>query len=68
MDEVGEGLMALTNDARILRINPAARGLLGLSEVLPFAPVGSVVRDPELRDLLEASVVRPEATSRGDRG
>ena len=61
MDEVGEGLMALTNDARILRINPAARGLLGLSEVLPFAPVGSVVRDPELRDLLEASVVRPEA-------
>lgn len=60
MDEVGEGLMALTSDARILRINPAARGLLGLSEVLPFAPVGSVVRDPVLRDLLEASVVRPE--------
>ena len=59
MDEVGEGLMALTSDARILRINPAARGLLGLTEVLPFAPVGSVVRDPVLRDLLEASVVRP---------
>ncbi len=61
MDEVGEGLMALTDDARILRINPAARELLGLFEVLPFAPVGSVVRDPELRDLLEASVIRPEA-------
>ena len=61
MDEVGEGLMALTNDARILRINPAARELLGLFEVLPFAPVGSVVRDPDLRDLLEASVIRPEA-------
>ena len=61
MDEVGEGLMALTDDARILRINPAARELLGLVEVLPFAPVGSVVRDPELRDLLEASVIRPEA-------
>ena len=60
MDEVAEGLMALTNDARILRINPAARELLGLAEVLPFAPVGSVVRDPVLRDLLEASVIRPE--------
>ena len=58
MDEVGEGLMALTDDARILRINPAARALLGLNEVVPFAPVGSVVRDPVLRDLLEASVVR----------
>ena len=60
MDEVAEGLMALTSDARILRINPAARELLGLSEVPPFAPVGSIVRDPVLRDLLEASVIRPE--------
>ena len=60
MDEVAEGLMALTSDARILRINPAARELLGLSEVPPFAPVGSIVREPVLRDLLEESVVRPE--------
>lgn len=60
MDEVGEGLMALTSDARILRINPAGRELLGLTEVLPFSPVGSIVRDPLLRDLLEASVVRSE--------
>ena len=60
MDEVGEGLMALTSDARILSINPAARNLLGLSEVPAFAPAGSIVRDPVLRDLLEASVVRPE--------
>ncbi len=60
MDEVGEGLMALTNDARVLRINPAARQLLGLADVIPFSPVGSIVRDPVLRDLLEASVIRPE--------
>ncbi len=60
MDQVGEGLMALTDDARILRINPAARKLLGLTDVIPFSPVGSIVRDPVLRDLLEASVVRPE--------
>ena len=61
MDEVAEGLIALTDDARILRINPAAMRLLGLLDVLPFSPIGSVVRDPELRDLLESSVVRPEA-------
>lgn len=61
MDEVAEGLIALTDDARILRINPAAMQLLGLAEVLPFSPIGAVVRDPELRDLLESSVVRPEA-------
>ena len=70
MDEVGEGLMALTNDARVLRINPAARQLLGLTDVIPFSPVGSIVRDPVLRDLLEASVIRPEGrleVSVGDR-
>ena len=60
MDEVAEGLMALTGDARILLINPAARDLLGVTGVPPFAPVGSIVRDPVLRDLLEASVVRPQ--------
>ncbi len=60
LDEVVEGLMALTSDARILLINPAARELLGLGKVPAFAPVGSIVRDPVLRDLLEASVVRPE--------
>ena len=61
MDEVAEGLIALTDDARILRINPAAMQLLGLADVLPFSPIGAVVRDPELRDVLESSVVRPEA-------
>ncbi len=60
MDEVGEGLMALTNDARVLRINPAALELLGLAELLPLSPVGSIVRDPVLRELLEMSVTRPE--------
>lgn len=61
MDLVAEGLMALTSDARILRINPAAKELLGLTEVPPFAPVGSVVRDPVLRDLLQESVIRTES-------
>lgn len=63
VDQVDEGLIALDADARVLRINPAAKDLLGLTAVLRLAPVGSVVRDKELRDLLEASVKRPEARS-----
>jgi two-component system phosphate regulon sensor histidine kinase PhoR len=59
MDQVAEGLLALTDDARVLTINPAGRRLLGLSEVIPFSPVGTIIREPALRDLLEASVVRP---------
>ncbi len=60
VDQVGEGLVALDRDARIVVINPAARRLLGLAEVAPFAPVRSVVRDPALRDLLEESVTQAE--------
>ena len=68
VDRVAEGLMALTADARILRINPAAKELLGVAEVPRLAPVGSVVRDPVLRDLLEASVDRPEGRLEIDLG
>ncbi len=60
MDEVGEGLMAISNDARVLRINPAALELLGLAEILPLSPVGSMVRDPVLREFLERAAARPE--------
>ena len=60
MDQVAEGLLALTEDARVLRINPAAKELLGVSEISPFAPIGSIVRDPKLRALLEKSVIKPE--------
>ena len=63
VDQVDEGLIALDADACVLRINPAAKDLLGLTAVPRLAPVGSVVRDKELRDLLEASVKRPEARS-----
>lgn len=63
VDQVDEGLIALDADARVLRINPAAKDLLGLTAVPRLASVGSVVRDKDLRDLLEASVARPEARS-----
>lgn len=60
VDHVGEGLVALDQEARIFQINPAAQRLLGLAEVAPLAPVRAVVRDPALRDLLEESATREE--------
>jgi two-component system, OmpR family, phosphate regulon sensor histidine kinase PhoR len=59
VDCIAEGVLALTEDARILRVNPAAAALLQLPKGLQFAPVGAVVRHPELRDLLEEAVIRP---------
>ena len=68
VDRVAEGLMALTADGRILRINPAAKELLGVADVPRLAPVGSVVRDPVLRDLLEASADHAEGRLEIDLG
>ncbi len=58
IDCMGEGVIALTEDARILRTNRAARALLQLPEMPTFAPVGTLVRQPELREVLETSVIR----------
>lgn len=58
VDSMAEGVLALTEDARILRSNDAARELLELPESVRFAPVGSVIRHPPLRDLLESAVIR----------
>lgn len=57
IDTIAEGVVALTEDARILRTNRAARELLRIPEPTPYAPVGSVVRHPDLREILEESVV-----------
>ena len=59
IDAIAEGVVALTEDARILRTNRAARALLELPRESWFAPVGTLVRHPELRDVLEESVIRP---------
>jgi len=58
IDSMAEGVLALTDDARILRTNEAARELLDLPEPHVYAPVGSLIRNPELRELLESAVVR----------
>lgn len=68
MDQIAEGIMALAADGRVLWINPAAKELLGVTEVPRFAPVGSVVRDPVLRSLLENPVPNGERRSEVDVG
>jgi len=58
VDCMAEGVVALTEDARILRTNRSARELMGVAEVPALAPVGAVVRRPELREILEEAVRR----------
>ncbi len=59
VDSIAEGVLALTEDARVLRMNRAAAELLELGRPDPFAPVTALVRHPQLRDHLEESVVLP---------
>lgn len=56
IDCMAEGVIALTEDARLLRMNRAAKALLDLGEVPAFAPIRSVVRQEALRSALERSV------------
>ncbi len=59
LDAMAEGVLALTEDARILRMNRAAVRLLDLPQPEPFAPVGTLIRSTPLRDYLEEAVVLP---------
>jgi two-component system, OmpR family, phosphate regulon sensor histidine kinase PhoR len=56
IDCMAEGVIALTDDGRILRINRSARAMLGIGRVPELANVASVIRDDELRASLEGSV------------
>lgn len=56
IDSIAEGVIALTGDARVLRINRAAADLLEIGQSPLFAPIGALVRHPELRDYLEEAV------------
>jgi signal transduction histidine kinase len=58
IDTMAEGVVALTADARVVRVNRAARDFLDVPSPQQLAPVGTLVRQPELRSLLEESVVR----------
>ena len=59
IDCMGEAVIALTEDARVLRTNRAAIDLLDFPGPVNFAPIGTLIRQPALRTLLETSVVRP---------
>jgi two-component system phosphate regulon sensor histidine kinase PhoR len=59
LDSIDEGIIALTEDARIQRVNKAALSLLGLSEPIPFSPIGALIRQPDLRELIESAAVAP---------
>jgi signal transduction histidine kinase len=61
IDWMGEAVIALTDDGKVLRTNRAAIELLDFPEPVPFAPVGTLIRQPALRALLETAVVRPYA-------
>jgi two-component system, OmpR family, phosphate regulon sensor histidine kinase PhoR len=60
IDCMAEGVVALTEEGRLLRTNRTARAMLGIPEGPGLAPVGSIVRHPELREALKDSVQRPE--------
>ena len=60
IDCMAEGVVALTEDARLLRTNRTAKALLRLPDAPSFAPVGTVIRDAELKQALEDSVTRSE--------
>jgi signal transduction histidine kinase len=59
IDTMSEGVIALSANARVVRLNRAARDFLDVPAHPQLAPVGTLVRQPELRALLEESVSRP---------
>ena len=59
IDWIGEAVIALSDDARVLRTNRAAIDLFGFPDPVPVAHVGTLVNHPELRALLEESVAGP---------
>jgi two-component system phosphate regulon sensor histidine kinase PhoR len=59
IDCMAEGVIALSEDARVIRMNRSARALLELLDTPVLAPVNSVVSDNKLRSILEDSVIRP---------
>jgi signal transduction histidine kinase len=70
IDCMGEAVLALTEDARVLRANQAAIDLLNFPKPVELAPIGTLVRQPGLRKLLQGAVVRSfsaEEVNVGDR-
>ena len=59
IDTMAEGVIALNAQGRVLRINRAARDVLQIPEPPAYALIGTLVRQRDLRDLLEDSATHP---------
>jgi len=55
VDSVGEGILQVGADGRIVRANRAARELLSLPERIEDQPLSTLVRHGDLRELLDAA-------------
>ena len=62
IDYMAEGVIALSEEARVVRCNRAASALLGLPENPGSAPLEELSVDPELRGVLEEAVTRRVGT------
>ena len=59
IDCMAEGVVALDEQGRLLRMNRTARTMLAVPELPHLSLVGAAVRQPEIRRALEQSVVEP---------
>src|SRR5690606_8666147 len=53
LDAISEGILQLDSAGRLVRANPAARALLGLSDGAIGKPIAAHIRQAQLRGLLE---------------
>jgi signal transduction histidine kinase len=61
IDCMGEAVIALTEDGEVLTTNRAAISLLDLPDPVPVSSIGTMIRQPSLRALVEGSVRQPFA-------
>jgi len=59
IDWIGEAVIALSENGKVLRANQAAIKLLGVPHTAPGADVVDLIKHPGLRKLLEESVAQP---------
>jgi len=58
IDCMAEGVLALTDDARVIRMNRAARAALDVPDPPPLAPVATLIRHSALLEIIERSVAQ----------
>ncbi|HSK17922.1 MAG TPA: ATP-binding protein [Longimicrobiales bacterium] len=56
LDAISEGILQIDSGGRVVRANPAARRLLGLSSRTAGQPIATHIRHAELRRMLERAI------------